>query len=670
MVVVACATTAGAINDVSERLSAYVSLKVPGNEVKQYPLNFRKSLNEGNTYYGESSSKIPLTVMQRIDEKEGNLQMTVSITALEDVYFNYGQHISTGYRHDDCLFYMPGFWYRRNLRSPKAAPSFHTSDSWVVREDRLSAPLTGIYNEKNNQFITVSRLDKFEGDALATHREGEIILSGKTSLGYTGFENKNGTAALSFGYPYREAPKSYIRKLTLAPEVTAFQHLKKGEAVLLTWQIQENSAADYSDFIRQTWEYCYDTYSPQPVDTPYSVADMKKTLSLFFVSSLVEDRPLVYNSGIHLRTDGCTNNGQAEVGFIGRVLLNAFNAWEYGWECSREDLKGNSTRIFDSYLKNGFTEAGFFKESVNFDRNFEDPVHSIRRQSEGLYAMFHFLAYEKKHGRRHMEWEQRVRKMLDMFLELQNTDGSFPRKFRDDYTIVDKSGGSTPSATLPLIMGYQYFKDKRYLASAKRTADYLEKELISKADYFSSTLDANCEDKEASLYAATATYYLSLITKGEEHKHYADLTKKAAYFALSWYYLWDVPFASGQMLGDIGLKTRGWGNVSVENNHIDVFVFEFADVLRWLSKEYKEPRFSNFAEVISTSMRQLLPHEGHMCGIAKAGYYPEVVQHTGWDYGKNGKGYYNDIFAPGWTVASLWELFTPERAETFLGSGY
>ena len=204
------------------------------------------------------------------------------------------------------------------------------------------------------------------------------------------------------------------------------------------------------------------------------------------------------------------------------------------------------------------------------------------------------------------------------------------------------------------------------MASSKRTADYLEKELILKAYYFSSTLDANCEDKEASLYAATATYYLSLITKGEEHRHYADLTKKAAYFALSWYYLWDVPFAPGQMLGDIGLKTRGWGNVSVENNHIDVFVFEFASVLQWLSKEYAEPRMADFAEVISTSMRQLLPYEGHLCGIAKSGFYPEVVQHTNWDYGKNGKGYYNDIFAPGWTVASLWELLTPGRAERFL----
>ena len=256
--------------------------------------------------------------------------------------------------------------------------------------------------------------------------------------------------------------------------------------------------------------------------------------------------------------------------------------------------------------------------------------------------------------------------MLDMFLQLQNPDGSFPRKFHDDFTVVDGSGGSTPSATLPLVMGYKYFKDKRYLSAARRTAEYLEKELISKADYFSSTLDANCEDKEASLYAATATYYLALVTKGAERTHYAELSKKAAYFALSWYYTWDVPFAEGQMLGDIGLKTRGWGNVSVENNHIDVFVFEFADVLNWLSKEYDEPRFSDFAQVISTSMRQLLPYEGHMCGVAKVGFYPEVVQHTNWDYGRNGKGYYNNIFAPGWTVASLWELFSPGRAEKFL----
>ena len=656
----------GAVKYVPENMKVELSLKVPGNNAVNYKLHPDKLENSYFDYEWRSDNKLPITVFHKVEERDSCMRLTVQFTAAQDVYFNYRQLLSTGYRHDNCQFYMPGFWYRRNLRSPKKAPSFHTSDSWLVREDRLSAPLTGIFSEKEKRFMTVNRLDDFSMDALATHKEGEIILSGKTSLGFTGFENQQGIAMLSFGFPYREAPKSYIRKLTLAPEVEAFQLMKKGESVLLTWEIMESGADDFSDFIQHTWEHSYDTYVPKPVENSYSIADMKQVLSCFFVNSLVDNQPLVYNSGIHLKVSDCERNGQAEVGFIGRVLLNAFNAWEYGWQSNREELKVNSTKIFDSYLKNGFTQAGFFKESVNFDKGYEEPVHSIRRQSEGVYAMFHFLAYEKENGRRHPEWEQKLKRILDMFLQLQNVDGSFPRKFRDDLTIVDPSGGSTPSATLPLVMGYKYFKDKRYLASSKRTADYLEKELISKADYFSSTLDANCEDKEASLYAATATYYLSLITKGEEHRHYADLTKKAAYFALSWYYLWDVPFAPGQMLGDIGLKTRGWGNVSVENNHIDVFVFEFASVLQWLSKEYTEPRMADFAEVISTSMRQLLPYEGHLCGIAKSGFYPEVVQHTNWDYGKNGKGYYNDIFAPGWTVASLWELLTPGRAERFL----
>ena len=98
----------------------------------------------------------------------------------------------------------------------------------LVREDRLSAPLTGVYSEKEKHFVTVSRIDKFAEEALSTHREGEIILSGKTSLGFTGFENQDGITALSFGFPYREAPKSYIRKLTLAPAVEAFQFLKRG----------------------------------------------------------------------------------------------------------------------------------------------------------------------------------------------------------------------------------------------------------------------------------------------------------------------------------------------------------------------------------------------------------------------------------------------------------
>lgn len=657
-------TGAGAANAAPEDISASISLKVPGNDAKQYPLALQKM--QDGMYSCRASETLPLDIIRQVVDKDGKQRITVTLKALENVYFNYGEQIKTGYKHSDCQFYMPGFWYRRNLRSPKEAPSFHTSDSWLVREDRLSTPLTAAFNPVSGTSMSVIRIDKFDKEALTTHKEGEIILSGETSIGYTGFCNVDGMTVLAYGFPYKEAPKTYIRKLTLAPAVEAFQLLRKGDSISMTWEVSERNAADFSECVQRTWEYCYDTNRPKPVDTPYTVDRMKEVMSNFFVESYVSNTPTHYYSGVELETATCANTDVAEVGFVGRTLLNAFNALEYGKQQNRQDLVDNANHIFDTYLQNGFSPAGFFNEVVHYNRGFKETRHSIRRQSEGVYAILNYLNYEKQQKRKHPEWEKRIKGMLDSFLKLQNEDGSFPRKFKDDFSVVDASGGSTPSATLPLVMASKYFKDKRYLASAKRTVDYLEKELISKADYFSSTLDANCEDKEASLYAATAAYYLALVTKGEERAHYAGLAKKAAYFALSWYYTWDVPFAEGQMLGDIGLKTRGWGNVSVENNHIDVFIFEFADVLHWLSKEYNEPRFSDFAEVISTSMRQLLPYEGHMCGIAKVGYYPEVVQHTNWDYGRNGKGYYNNIFAPGWTVASLWELFTPGRAEQFL----
>ncbi len=656
----------GEMNAQTEMTEGEIMLKTPGNPAKIYPLEFN-SINDGDNFNLISDTAIPVVIQGNI-KKSGELYVyEVELTAKEDIFFNFKQSIPAGnVFHENCKFLMPGFWYRHNLRSPEEAPSFHTSDSWLVREDRLSAPLTGAFDETTGRFYTVLRNDKIKKSAYTALQEGEVILSGESDLGFTGFENVDGQTRLSFGFPYREAPKTYIRKLTLAPPVTAFSKLEKGESRKFSWVVRNGTADNFADFVSQVWTDTYDHFQPQKVELDYSVERVKEVLSNFFVESYVATEDLDYFSGIHLRTDDCEDMGGAEVGFIGRVLLNAFFAYEYALETKKPKLEKISQNILDSYLERGFTGSGFFRESINYHTDEEPDVLSIRRQSEGVYAILKYLDYERKKGRSHSEWENRIKQVLDNFLKLQNSDGSFPRKFKDDFEIVDETGGSTPSATVPLVMASNFFLEKAYLESARKSGDYLEKELISKSDYFSSTLDANCEDKEASLYASTAMYYLALASESKQYDHYVELAKKSSYFALSWYYLWDVPFAQGQMLGDLGLLSRGWGNVSVENNHIDVFIFEFADVLNFLAEETSEPRFKAFADVINTSMLQLLPYPGHMCGIAKTGYYPEVVQHTNWDYGRNGKGFYNDIFAPGWTVASLWEMLTPRAAEEFM----
>ena len=643
-------------------LNARVSLKQPGNMAVTYPLR-----DKGNLFSADAD--LPLVISKQMTKDGDDEKLTVTVTANQRVYFNLNLSIPTHFATDDCEFYLPGFWYHKNLRSPQSAPSFHTSKSWNFREDRLSSPLSGVYDNKSGKTLSVLR--RLDGccDALTTHQEGEVILSGKTSLGYLGFDNSSGLAAITFGYPYMETPQRYIRKLTLVNPIVAFAKLEKGEQISLSWIIRQSKADDYGQFIAQTWTHCFDRLNPQPVQPLYTADEMKAQLSDYFRKSYVDKYDLKYNSGISIRCDDCLPVDHVQLGFCGRVLLNAFNALEYGEQRGDAALVNIGQEIFDSWLKYGFTAKGYFKEDMHIAGGIpadNDIVHSIRQQSEAVYAVLHYLNYEKKQGRKHLEWEKKMRTLLNNMVELLKDDGHYPRKYRDDHSDVDASGGSTPSATSTLVMGYKYFGDKRYLAAAKRTVQYLEQNIISKSDYFSSTLDANCEDKEAAISAVTATYYLAMVTKKQERSHYIDLCAQAAYFALSWYYLWDVPFAEGQMLGDLGLKTRGWSNVSVENNHIDVFVFELAHIVNWLAGQTGEQRMRMMHDVIYSSLNQLLPTPQRLCGIGVPGFNPEVVQHTQWDYGRNGKGFYNDIFAPGWTIASLWELYSPHRTADFL----
>ena len=642
----------------AQDLAISLSLKTPGNPSETSLLK-----QQGQSWKDSG----PLNVVSSMTKDGDDELLTVTLSAREKVFFHIDLSLNTELSSKGSEFYMPGFWYHRNMRSPQEAPSFRTSKHWNFREDRMSTPLTSAFNPRSEKGISVLRVLDASRDVQVQLTTGEVILPGRTTVGYAGFDGDGSTVALKFGYPYKETPKRYIRKLTLSDPITTFAELDKGEQQVLRWRIHRYKAKDFGNFVTQVWQYSYDHMRPQPLKSSYTGAEVKAALSDYFRYSFVDSYPIKFNSGLSLRVNDCMPAAEMQIGFCGRVLLNAFNEIEYGIETKDKELVSMGQAIFDSFLSNGFGNNGYLHDFVNFRDGFpQESIHSIRQQSEAVYAVLHYLKYEKRHGRRHVEWKQRIRALLDNFVGLIKDDGHFARKFKSDGTDVDASGGSTPSATSALVMGWKYFGNKNYLQAARRTVSYVEKNIISQSDYFSSTLDANCEDKEAAIAAVTATYYMAMVTKGEERKHYIDLCKQAAYFALSWYYTWDVPFAPGQLTGDLGLKTRGWGNVSVENNHIDVFVFELPHILSWLAQQTGEQRFKGMYDVITSSLSQLLPVSDNLCGVGKRGFYPEVVQHTTWDYGHNGKGFYNDIFAPGWTIASLWELYSPNRTTDFL----
>ena len=55
------------VNDIYKRISAQVSLKVPGNQSRNYSLAFQGAVDDKGIYLLESEEKIPLIITERIE---------------------------------------------------------------------------------------------------------------------------------------------------------------------------------------------------------------------------------------------------------------------------------------------------------------------------------------------------------------------------------------------------------------------------------------------------------------------------------------------------------------------------------------------------------------------------------------------------------------------------
>ena len=78
---------------------------------------------------------------------------------------------------------------------------------------------------------------------------------------------------------------------------------------------------------------------------------MKAQLANYFRKAYVDKYALKYHSGSDVRCDDCRPSDHVTLGFVGRVLLNAFNSLEYGEQTGEAQLVEMGRAIFDSYLR-------------------------------------------------------------------------------------------------------------------------------------------------------------------------------------------------------------------------------------------------------------------------------------------------------------------------------
>lgn len=244
----------------------------------------------------------------------------------------------------------------------------------------------------------------------------------------------------------------------------------------------------------------------------------------------------------------------------------------------------------DHIATSHFGEKGFMVRYNTEKKEWysNDPV------SEG--QAMNSIALAIKYGRKNKKidtkkWEEFLKKACDLHLKRINSSEWNPRNTAEAFYIS------------PFLIAGELFKNKDYKNLALKIADYYANRHLSMEEpYWGGTLDATCEDKEGAWGA-----FQGFMTAYEytNNKKYLKYAKHAGDAVLSFSVVWDIPFNAGR-LADHGLKTRGWTNVSAQNQHLDVYGVLETPMLYKLGEYTNNEQLKRFAITMYRSCGQMI----------------------------------------------------------------
>lgn len=563
----------------------------------------------------------------------------------------------------DVEFFIPGVWIKGNKFSLSKPYSPLKSKRWIFREDRLPVPLVMSYSSSDGKVFAVLKIPGKFDKSYDPDTPGSLLYD--TDICGLGFDQDLGKIIITF--PAEEYPIIYRRKILNAyyeiqsKETKAYVNSERR----ITFFIIIFSSPSFSEAITRMWKISYDIYKKEgliqhPINLSFS--DILSSVQEYFRRYFFDGPISGFYSFVETKTGKVFTNF-IEGSFTGMAVFNGANSIFLGYKYGQQDLIQKGRKVINSWIENG-RENGFFWDCFDPSTNqrcdlrpffFKDSFFG-RRNFETLLALY--LAYKYEYDQSLKErWLSVFLEGVSAALKLQNQDGSFSRRYDFSGVPIEKQPSGTYFAVPVLLKAYEESGEQKFLSSAISAGNFIN-DMVEKYEYFGSTIDANSEDKEASMWAFISCY---LLFKSQKEEKFRTCAEKSLYASLFWFFLWNVPFSPEQDFYKIGLNTLGLSSVSVENIHVDVYLFFFPRIVRDfadLLPEEDAARIKALSDIMIYAAMNVVPTFSNPKGTV-LGIVPEVIQQTWWDYGLggkgiyNGKGTYNITSATGWTVASI-----------------
>jgi len=423
---------------------------------------------------------------------------------------------------------------------------------------------------------------------------GEFVLpSCDFDLGSLGFDR--GKRALLAFLPAWEGDLRYYEKRRHTPPLGWLYPPSADRPIEVSYLI-ERLEGDAYDLLERMIDLAWEHQERPGADVP-DLEAVEKALVGSLKARYFESKRL---AGLYSWVGTFTGEpalGVCEPGFTGMVFLSCARMIDCAARLQDGDARRVATSVLDSWCRLIPARKGLVPDfwvhwvgakgvRLKLDRaaTFEPPFipsrhYSVRRLSEAAWGLMEAarLADSKP-------WREAAVAICDRIASFQLDDGSFPRQVRRSGRIRDPECGATPSALLALAAAHRT-TGGGYADALVKAGEFVAKAMVDGFEFYGSTLDSDCEDKEAALVASVALWEAAKILGSDDIRRAAC---KAAIAALSWFFMWEPALPRGSLIERANLNISGLGAVSSENNHVDVFLFDYPGVLVELASQSEQ----------------------------------------------------------------------------------
>ncbi|MDQ0643119.1 beta-L-arabinofuranosidase domain-containing protein [Microbacterium murale] len=444
--------------------------------------------------------------------------------------------------------------YPRFEAHPAADADPFVSDEWHFRSDRAATPAVFVWPDRARHGVALSA--------------APVTALGLTGLG---FALHGGDAVLSVTFPAREFPVTYYGDAAPREPEVLHHVFEAGATVEIVVRVHELSddRHDYARVLRELHAASAPSAPLRPwVDVPSAAALSAEGLHRWHYDP--DPGVLLETVGFDREVSGrdgkSVDRHAMHVGWVSGI------PWAYAMlrHAARADdsaLRQAAESVIDfctAELSPSGTFWGVWYRGSGWTQSWTSHRQGLHGRTLGEATQFLVRAVSLTERD---DWRRAAASNLDAVVTRQRADGnlgSIHHAETGEVLVWDGSAGLAWVGALAEAAEW----DERYLPAAVRAGDWYAR-LVLDEDLHGAPEDVDLAGTSEDGYVAVMAYVALYDATGESR--WLDLARRAADFALSFRYTYDVDFPATSMLGIFDFGTRGSDQASPSNQHLHAY---------------------------------------------------------------------------------------------------